>query len=227
MCDFDDGYDSVSEDSGADIETLDIDSEVVDINSGSGAGSEDLFDDLSLDELDDGCYHADRLSEDEVQQINDLWNEENKSADVEPYQAERMNEAEGVQSEELNSDKLLDAEPYHAVLNDIDTVSEDDSDNVTAEMETLSLDELEAVPENIDKFDNEAGMDIFKEHADDGKGSLTEEQYHDLVDDLPKEALEYLRDGLENHDKDVLDYFGLSSENDSSDHPKELILKRR
>ena len=68
--------------------------------------------------------------------------------------------------------------------------------------------------------------DIFKEYDANVNGSLTEEQYHDLVDGLPKEALEHLRDGLENRDKDVLDYFGLSSDDGNSDHPKELVLKR-
>lgn len=217
--------DAVSEVTEADIEMLGIDSEVTDITSEGDAVSETFFDDFSLDELDDGNYHATHLSEEEVQQIDDLWKED-KSADIEPYHAERMTEEEVARIEELSQDVALDVEPYHAVPNDLDTNSESDADRFAAEIEALSLDELEAEQERLDILHNDAEMDIFGEYDASVKGSWTEEQFHDLIDGLPRETLEHLRTGLENQDQDVLDYFGLGSTDDDSDSPEELALKR-
>lgn len=216
--------DALSEVSEAEIEMLDVDGELTDITTDSEDVSESFFDDFSLDELDDGNYHATHLSEEEVQQIDDLWKEE-RNADVEPYHADRMTEDEVARIDELNNDKSLDVEPYHAVPNDLDTISDADADRFAAEIEALSLDELEAEQERLDKLHNDTDMDIFGEYDAGIKGSLTEEQYHDLVDGLPKETLEHLRSGLENRDKDVLDYFGLGS-TDDTDNPEELTLKR-
>ena len=217
--------DAASEVSGTDVEMLDIDNEVADITSDNDVVSETFFDDFSLDELDDGNYHATHLSEEEVQQIDDLW-KENKSADIEPYHAERMTEEEVARIEELNQDKALDVEPYHAVPNDLDTISEADADRFAAEIEALSLDELEVEQERLDKLHNDAEMDIFGEYDASVKGSMTEEQFHDLIDGLPRETLEHLRTGLENRDQDVLEYFGIASGEDDADNPEELVLKR-
>lgn len=217
--------DAALEVSETDVEMLDIDNEVADITSDNDAVSETFFDDFSLDELDDGNYHATHLSEEEVQQIDDLW-KENKSADIEPYHAVRMTEEEVARIEELNQDKALDVEPYHAVPNDLDTISEADADHFAAEIEALSLDELEVEQERLDKLHNDAEMDIFGEYDASVKGSMTEEQFHDLIDGLPRETLEHLRTGLENRDQDVLEYFGIVSGEDDTDNPEELVLKR-
>lgn len=217
--------DAVSEVSEAEIEMLDVDGELTDITSDDDAVSEAFFDDFSLDELDDGNYHATHLSEEEIQQIDDLW-KESKSADIEPYHAERMTEEEVARIEELNQDKALDVEPYHAVPNDLDTISEADADRFAAEIEALSLDELEVEQERLDKLHNDAEMDIFGEYDASVKRSMTEEQFHDLIDGLPRETLEHLRTGLENRDQDVLDYFGIASGEDDNDDPEELVLKR-
>lgn len=254
MCDFDSGYDAGSDVGGdnavdtsldsaietldvdvdvdgvadvseTDVEFLELDSEVSDFAVDEEPVGESFFDDFSLDEFDDGNYHATHLSEDEVQQIDGLWKEE-PAPDVEPYRAERMTEDEVARIDELNHDGTLDVEPYHAVPNDLDTISEADADLFAAEIEALSLDELEAEQERLDKLHNDAEMDIFGEYDAEVKGSLTKEQYHDLVDELPKETLEHLRAGLENRDKDVLDYFGLGSADEDSDNPEELTLKR-
>lgn len=218
--------DTVSEDWGDDTAILDISDESVDVAPNEDAVSEAFFDSFSLDELDDSHYRASSLSKEEVQQIDDLWKEDSKSTDVEPYQAERMSEDGVAKIEEFSKDEALDTEPYHAISNNLDVAAESDADHVSDEIKALSLDEIEARQEHLVKLESNADADIFKEYDANVNGSLTEEQYHDLVDGLPKEALEHLRDGLENRDKDVLDYFGLSSDDGNSDHPKELVLKR-
>lgn len=252
MCDFDSGYngdsdfggegvtdttldstietldadvDTVQDVSETDVEMLELNSDISDLADDDETVGKSFFDDFGLDELDDGNYHATRLSEDEVQRIDDLWENDNKSVDVEPYYAERMTEEEVSQIDELNKDITLDVEPYHATPNDLDTLSNEDADRFAAEIEALSLDELEVEQNRLDKLHNDAEMDIFGEYDADVKGSLTEEQYHDLVDGLPKETLEHLRSGLENRDKDVLDYFGLGSD-EGSDNTEDLTLKR-
>ena len=218
--------DAVSEDLGDDAAILDMSDENVDVAHNEDAVSEAFFDSFSLDELDDSHYRASSLSKEEVQQIDDLWKEDSKSTDVEPYQAERMSEDEVAKIEEFSKDEVLDTEPYHAISNNLDAAAESDTDHFSDEIKALSLDEIEARQEHLVNLENNAEADIFKEYDGNVNGSLTEEQYHDLVDGLPKEALEHLRDGLENRDKDVLDYFGLSSDDGNSDHPKELVLKR-
>lgn len=217
--------DAVSEDFKTDVEMLDIDNEVADIPSDNNIVSETFFDDFCLDELDDGNYHATHLSEEEVQQIDDLW-KENKSADIEPYYAERMTEEEVARIGELNQDKALDVEHYHAVPNDLDTISEADADCFAAEIEALSLDELEVEQERLDKLHNDAEMNIFGEYDANVERSMSEDQFHDLIDGLPRESLERLRTGLENRDQDVLDYFGIDSGENDNDDPEELVLKR-
>lgn len=218
--------DTVSEVSDTEIELLDVDDEATDTTIDKEEIDEAFFDEFSLDELDDGRYHATHLSEEEVQQIDEMWQEKNSVADVEPYQAQRLSEDEIARINELNENKVIDVEPYHAIPNDLDIISEADADRFAAEIEALTLDELEVEQERLDKLHNDAEMDIFGEYDASVKGSLSEEQYHDLVDGLPKETLEHLRSGLENRDKDVLDYFGLGSADEDSDNPEELTLKR-
>lgn len=137
-----------------------------------------------------------------------------------------MPEEEVARIEELQKDKSLDVEPYHATPDDLDIISDADADHFAAEIEALSLDELEVEQERLDKLHNDADMDIFGEYDATIKGSLTEEQYHNLVDELPKETPEYLRTGLENRDKGVLEYLGFGSADEDSDNPEELTLKR-
>lgn len=189
MCDFDGGYDAGSDVGGG------FDSDI----GGDNAPDVSLDTEIEkLDELDDGNYHATHLSEEEIQQIDDLWKEE----------------------------RTADVEPYHATPNDLDIISDTDADRFAAEIEALSLDELEVEQECLDNIHNNADMDVVGEYDTAIKGSLTEEQYHDLVDELPKETLEYLRSGLENREQDVLDYFGLGSADEDSDNTEELVLKR-
>lgn len=73
-----------------------------------------------------------------------------------------------------------------------DTISEADADRFAAEIEALS-DELEVEQECLDGFHNDAEMDIFGEYDASVKESMTEEQFHDLLDGLPRETLEHLR----------------------------------
>ena len=177
--------DAVSEDLGDDAAILDMSDENVDVAHNEDAVSEAFFDSFSLDELDDSHYRASSLSKEEVQQIDDLWKEDSKSTDVEPYQAERMPEDEVAKIEEFSKDEALDTEPYHAISNNLDVAAESDADHFSDEIKALSLDEIEARHEHLVKLENNAEADIFKEYDANVKGSLTEEQYHDLVDGLP------------------------------------------
>lgn len=123
-----------------------------------------------------------------------------------------------------SDDTLADEFPEDEMDIDEELLPSDELPDEFSEDELHADGEIPPDDERIDEFPEDVsdmGREINVE------GSLTEEQYHDLVDDLPKEALEYLRDGLENRDKDVLDYFGFRPGSDSSDHPKEFVLKKR
>lgn len=87
--------------------------------------SEDALTDDAPEEVDDGFYHASRMSSEEVHRIDDLWSDEDSSqtSDVEPYQATRMTDAEvdaiddmweddfdeGI--DDTSSDELIDTPP--------------------------------------------------------------------------------------------------------------------
>ena len=111
-------------------------------------------------------------------------------------------------------------------LINLDAISEAAADRFAAEIEALSLDELEVEQKRLDKLHNDAEMDIFGEYDASVKRSMTEEQFHDLIDGLPRETLKQLQTGLENREQDVLEYFGIDSGEDDTNDPEELVLKR-
>lgn len=210
----------------ASIEMLELDSDVDEKSSEDIPVTESFFDDFSLDEVEDGYYHATGLAQEDVQRIDDLWCDNSNSDDIETYHAEYLSDEDVARIDELNKEETWDVEPYKATYGESDVISDINDDAVYAEIETFE--ELKPEPDKMDTLNNEEDVDIFSKSDSDIREYELDERFNELIDKLPRESLEYLQCGLKNRDNDILNYFGLNVANDENDDTQEeLILKRR
>lgn len=174
----------------------------------------------NLDDSDDGVYHATRLSEEELHQIDALW-EDDKPVDTEPYQATHRSDI----------DTIDDREPYRATRNidfsgeeisdEADDLADGEStdsiaDQFAKDVESMNFEDLEKEQERIDELSRMDDMDIFAQYDADQRGKMDSELFDSLTDGLPKETLEHLKSGLESGDPEVYDYFGLNGDEDNN-----------
>ena len=181
------------------------------------------------DKADDGLYHASRMSEDEVDRIDDIWAQD-AAADVEPYCA-------------MKNDVTVEAdvvEPYKAAKNADGLDLESDLTETTdlgqaqtvesfeeqfaAEIDAMSLDDLVAERERLERLSSMNDLDIFAEFDKRQSIEYDPDLFDTLTKNLSSEQLSQLRDGLSSRDPVVLDYFGLNGEDDSDE---ELVLKKK
>lgn len=186
------------------------------------------------DELDDGVYHATKMAEEEVRRIDELWDETAKGEiDREPYRASHLFD---VEQEEIR-------EPYKAIkpLDDsgIDEEKMEESDvssidvpasleeQFAAEVDAMSFDDLSAEQARLDSLSQMADMDIFAEYDEAQKVGYDSKLFAELTDGLPRETLEYLKEGLASGDPDVYDYFGLSDDNGDDNNGEQIRSRKR
>lgn len=143
----------------------------------------------------DDFYHAERMSEEEVQRIDDLWDDSREFREVEPYKA-------------ISQSGMAD------IGNDVLTIEE----RFSNEIDAMSLDELQAERDRLEAIAQMNDMDIFAEYDQ-------QQQANDLIGSMSKEQLLDLKDSVEAHDPQTLDFFGIDSD-DTADAPK-LSLKKR
>lgn len=234
MCDFDSDCDTNDIQDAAefdgDIEILDTS----DIESSIPEEAE-TGDIPATDELDDGLYHATRMSEEEVSRIDELLDEtDKKDPDVEPYRAVRNSDMEQVEEvkEPYRATKRSDSSDLSGDLSaqsDVAGVEMPSSleDQFAAEIESMSFDDLSAEQARLDSLSQMEDMDIFAEYDASQKAQIDPELFSTLTDGLPRETLEHLKEGLATGDPEVYDYFGLNgSEDDGNDVPPTLSRKR-
>lgn len=168
-------------------------------------------------DIDDGTYHATKMSPEEVERIDDLWKEpEDVDADIEPYRASSN-------SEIVNSDII---EPYRAKplsdtteLEDLSDASDSKSieESFALDIESASIEGINDESENLERLRRMSDEDILAEYSSEGKDKYDPELFNTLTDGLSKEELEHLKEGLASGDKDVYEYFGLNSDGDEND----------
>lgn len=235
MCspDFDSDMDSCDVSDIDDISGADDISDSDDVEFLDPSDAESEF----IDEVDsDDVYVATKMSDDEVLRIEEMWNDtEGVSEDIEPYEATRMSEDE-ISRIDAMYNGTKDVEPYRATRNsmDIDVVdtdvaevaaSESLEEKFAAEMDALPDDELDTVQAHINVQNQMTEMGILAEYEAQEKEQYDKELFAKLTDDMPRETLEYMREGLAKGDPAVYEYFGLSS--DESSGADEMTLSRR
>lgn len=186
-----------------------------------------------INEEGEDVYYATRMSAEELEQIDELWKDtENKMIDVEPYRANRN----------MELDEWEKQEPYKAVRSsDIekeacDTGEGDDSSDkkglsdfekeFAADIAAMDYEDLKWKLDHQDELTNPGKMEILEEYDAMQKENDDSELFHSLIDGMPKEALEYFKDGLENGNQKVYDYFGIRDNEDDEDR-EELKLSRK
>ena len=233
MCDFDSDFDISDTNDTAEfdgdigiLDTYDIE---------SGIPDEGETDDIpATDELDDGLYHATRMSEEEVSRIDELWDETSKKeSDVEPYQATRLSDIEQEEVKEpYKATRLSDSSDMAGELSDQRDVVRVDmpsslEEQFAADVEAMSFDDLSAEQARLDSLSQMDDMDIFAEYDAAQKHEYDPELFDALTDGLPRETLEHLKEGLATGNPEVYDYFGLNGgEDDENDVPPTLSRKR-
>lgn len=161
-----------------------------------GMDSDEKFGDSAAErDYSDDFYHAERMSEEEVQRIDDLWDDSREFREVEPYKA-------------ISQSEMAD------IGNDVSTIEE----RFSNEIDAMSLDELQAEHDRIEAIAQMNDMDIFAEYDQ-------QQQANNLIGNMSKEQLLDLKDSVEAHDPQTLDFFGIDSD-DTADAPK-LSLKKR
>lgn len=136
-----------------------------------GMDSDEKFGDSAAErDYSDDFYHAERMSEEEVQRIDDLWDDSREFREVEPYKA-------------ISQSEMAD------IGNDVSTIEE----RFSNEIDAMSLDELQAEHDRIEAIAQMNDMDIFAEYDQ-------QQQANNLIGNMSKEQLLDLKDSVEAHD---------------------------
>lgn len=169
-----------------DIDIPNTNTDIPDLSDAPTVGLEDTTD--ILDVPDDDFYHAGHMSDEEVKRIDEMWDEGKDYSDVEPYKAVSSGE-----------------------LSDIEDVALTDEEKFAAQIESMSLDDLQTERDRLEELSKMSDMDIFsdydKQTSEDGL-----EQFDTAIESLSLEQLADLRDNLEMRDPATLEYFGIEDE---------------
>lgn len=195
---------------------------------------DELCSENEIDELDDDVYRATRMSQDEIERIDELWKSDNKEAlDIEPYRA----------TKNVDNDEIGFTEPYRAFSSSdiweggIDSSESFDvlgcesldslEEKFASEIEKMSFDDLVYERERLDELSQMSDMDIFTAYDLEQKGKYDSELFDELTNGVSKEALEYLKEGLINGTEEVRDYFQLNDNDEGNDEDSLVLSKRK
>ena len=181
-----------------DIPDVDMDTDIPDLSDVSAEGIEEITE--AVDTPDDDFYHAERMSDAEVARIDDLWDESKDVSDVEPYKAISSGE-----------------------ISDVDDVALTDEEKFAAEIESMSLDDLQAERDRLEELSKMSDMDIFADYDEQAGGNRLE-QFDTAIEGMSTEQLADLRESLEARNPEVLEFFGI--EDEGADDRPSLKLKR-
>lgn len=197
---FDSDFDStdISVSDGGDI----LDNDGVEfLDTGDVQDTTDNMSEQQNDDLSDSeTYKANRMTEEQVQEIDALWNSEQHD-DVEPYKATHLDPIDDVSS--IGDDDSV-----------FDFSSQSLEERFAAEVDAMSLDDLSKEHERIAFLSGMDDLDIFAEFDNTQKEKYDPELFVALTDGLSKKSLEQLRNGLADGDPDTYEYFGLNGETD-------------
>lgn len=133
------------------------------------------------------------------------------------------------------SDSEYDSEFEGNDINDSDTSDLDDvsssdissiEEQFAADVEAMSFEDISEEQARLDSLSQMDDMDIFAEYDAEQKEQYDPELFNSLTDGLSRESLEHLKEGLANRDPDVMDYFGLTDNDDGQDGPPDFTRKR-
>lgn len=219
-------------------DTADMDSEVefLDTSDVINENADDVEENNEFvsEEIDDGFYHATRMSEDEVARIDEMWEDNDKSTkDIEPYQAIKNSDVIETDIKEPyratwisdSNDMVQDTLESNDVLGSETTLSLEEQ--FAADIESMSFDDLCAEQERLNELSQMDDLDIFEKYDILQKEQYDSELFNELTDGLPRESLEYLKNGLATGNPDVYDYFGLTENDDGENDTSEYIRTRR
>lgn len=220
---FDSNFDS-TDTGGDDVEFLDTSDSAEEISL--DIENSDLD---NSDKADDGLYHATRMSEDEVARIDDIWAQD-AITDVEPYCAAKNDvTVESDVVEPYKAVKHVDSLDLESELTETTDLGETQTvksfeEQFAAEIDAMSLDDLVAERERLERLSNMNDLDIFAEFDKSQATKYDPELFDALTKNLTSEQLSQLRDGLAARDPAVLDYFGIRDEDDPG---AKLVLKKK
>lgn len=165
--------------------------------------------DMSNDQLDSGHYKASRMTEEQVQEIDELWRVE-KPVDIEPYKATHMTEEQVREIDELwRVEKPANVEPYKATHLTEEQMKQTDEiwkANGAAPYQAVRLDSVKDISPNSD---NDSIFDLSSQSL--------EEQFAAEVDALSLDDLSAERERLaklsEMDDLDIFAEFDKSQRN--------------
>ena len=182
-----------------DIPDVDIDTDIPDSSDASADGIEEITD--AVDTPHDDFYHAERMTDEEVARIDDLWDESKDVSDVEPYKAISSGE-----------------------LSDVGDVALTDEEKFAAEIESMSLDDLQAERDRLEELSKMSDIDIFADYDEQASGGGME-QFDAAIEGLSTDQLTELRDRIEERDPEMLEFLGV--EDDGADGDLSLRLKKK
>lgn len=189
----------MSEFDAPDIDVLNVDTGIPDLSDTPTDSLENVTD--TPDVPDDDFYHAEHMSDEEVKRIDEMWDETKDYSDVEPYKA------------------ILSSE-----LSDIEDVTLTDEEKFAAKIESMSLDDLQAERDRLEKLSQMSDMDIFADYDEQASGSGLE-QFDATIEDMSIEQLADLKDSLEVRDPETLEYLGI--EDDGTEGNQTLGLRKK
>ena len=181
----------------------------------------------------DNVYHATRMSQEEVDRIDAMWQENTGKSEIEPYHAEPSPASE-----------INDAvEPYQAIRStetrDIPheiggqseygdfTGIESIEDSFASQVESMSFEDLQLEQSRLDQLSQMDDMDIFAEYDSDHGRGVSSELFHEMIDSMDRDSLQHLRDGLADGNPEVYEQLGLREDEDSSNEGNGFTLSRR
>ena len=178
----------------------------------------------------DNVYHAARMSQEEVDRIDSLWQDSIGQSEIEPYHAEPFSVSEVNDSVEpyqairsADTRDITDEIGGHPEYGDFSGV-ESIEESFASQVESMSFDDLQLEQSRLDQLSQMDDMDIFAEYDSEHSSGVSSEQFQEIIDSMDRDSLQQLKDGLTNGDPDIYEQLGLRGEEDSENG---LTLSRK
>lgn len=232
------GSEGIDQEVGDGVEFLDVLEQTDTGDMGDAELQDDIRSEISGNlevepDSSDNVYHATRMSQEEVDRIDSMWQDRTSESEIEPYHAEPFSASEINDSVEpyqairiadtRDISDEIDGHPEYGDFTGVESIE----DSFASQVESMSFDDLQLEQSRLDQLSQMDDMDIFAEYDSKHGREVSAEQFHEMIDSIDRASLQQLRDGLVDGNPEIYDQLGLRQDDDTSNGEESMVLSRK